>query len=243
MDHRPYIRKTETADTAVLMIHGIMGTPRHFDGFLPLIPESWDIYNILLDGHGKTVKDFNATSMEKWKAQVQAYFRELSSRYEKIWVIAHSMGTLLSMEAAQLYPEKLMGMIFLAPPLKIRMRPVMVKYSAKVIFGSIDAGKTREAAVARGNSIAPEKKVWRYLGNIPRLLELIRLSHHCRKLAVDVPCVAFLSGKDELVAVSSGKYLPGCETVLLPKSGHFYYTPEEWKTLADRTQEFFRKNM
>lgn len=27
MDHRPYIRKTEHADTAVLMIHGIMGKP------------------------------------------------------------------------------------------------------------------------------------------------------------------------------------------------------------------------
>ena len=39
MDHRPYIRKTEYADTAVLMIHGIMGTPRHFDGFLEVIPE------------------------------------------------------------------------------------------------------------------------------------------------------------------------------------------------------------
>ena len=86
-------------------------------------------------------------------------------------------------------------------------------------------------------------RVWRYLGNIPRLLELLRLSYHCRKLAVDVPCVAFLSGKDELVSVSSGKYLPGCETIILPQSGHFYHTPEEWQILADKTQEFVRKNM
>ena len=240
MNHNPYIRRTECADTAVLMIHGIMGTPRHFDGFLEMIPQNWDVYNILLDGHGKTVRDFNATSMEKWKDQVQAYFRELSSRYERIFVIAHSMGTLLSMEAAQLYPEKLMGMIFLAPPLKIQMRPVMVKYSAKVIFGCIDAGKTREAAVARATSIAPEKKVWRYLGNIPRLLELLQLSGRCRSLPVQVPCLVFLSGKDELVAVSSGKYLPGCETILLPQSGHFYYTPEEWQIIAERTREFLQ---
>ena len=240
MDHRPYIRKTEYAHTAVLMIHGIMGTPRHFDGFLPLIPENWDVYNILLDGHGKTVRDFNATSMEKWKDQVQAYFRELSSRYEKIFVIAHSMGTLLSMEAAQLYPQKLMGMIFLAPPLKVFVRPVMVKYSAKVIFGGIDTGKTREAAVAQATSVVPEKRVWRYLGHIPRLVELLQLSSRCRSLPVQVPCLVFLSGKDELVAVSSGKYLPGCETILLPQSGHFYYTPEEWQIIAEKTQNFLQ---
>ena len=240
MDHRPYIRKTETADTAVLMIHGIMGTPRHFDGFLPLIPESWDIYNILLEGHGKTVRDFNRASMGIWQNQVQQYFRELSGRYEKIYVIAHSMGTLLSMEAAQLYPEKLEKLIFLAPPMKICMRPVMVKYSAKVIFRGIDASKEREVAVARGNSIAPETRVWRYVGNIPRLLELIRLSHRCRKLAVKQPCLVFLSGKDELVSVSSGNYLCGCQQVILPQSGHFYYTPEEWETLAQKTIEFLQ---
>lgn len=241
MDHSPYIRKTDRADTAVLMIHGIMGTPRHFDGLLPLIPENWDIYNILLDGHGKTVRDFNETSMKKWKAQVQGYFRELSSRYEKIFVIAHSMGTLLSMEAARLHPERLEKMIFLAPPMKIFMRPVMVKYSAKVIFGCINESKPREAAVARGNSIAPEKRVWRYLGNIPRLLELLGLSRRCRKLPVTVPCLVFLSGKDELIPVSSGKYLPGCEQVILPRSGHFYYTPEEWEIIADKARDFLKK--
>lgn len=239
MEHSAYIRKNRSADTVVLMIHGIMGTPRHFDGFLPLIPESWDIYNILLEGHGKTVKDFNAASMAAWKAQVQAYFRELSGIYDRLFVIAHSMGTLLAMEAAQLYPEKLEKMIFLAPPLKIAMRPVMVKYSVKEIFGRIDPNMPREAAVSRGNSITPDKRVWRYLGNVPRLLELLRLGRHCRQIPVQVPCLVFLSGKDELIPTSSGDYLTGCELCVLPESGHFYYTPKEWKIIAQKTAGFF----
>jgi len=238
MDHSPYIRITDSADTAVLMIHGIMGTPRHFDGFLPLIPANWDVYNILLEGHGKTVRDFNAASMKAWKAQVQGWFRELSSRYDRLIVIAHSMGTLLSMEAAQLYPQKLAKMIFLAPPLRIFMRPVMIKYTCKEIFGLIDTKNAREAAVSCGNSIAPEKRVWRYLGNIPRLLELLQQGRCCRKIPVQVPCLVFLSGKDELIPVSSGKYLTNCEKIFLPESGHFYYTPEEWKIIAQKTEEF-----
>lgn len=240
MDHSPYIRKTKAADTAVLMIHGIMGTPRHFDGFLPLIPENWDIYNILLDGHGKTVRDFNRTSMKKWQAQVQNHFREMSSRYERIFVIAHSLGTLLAMEAARQYPEKVERMIFLAPPLKIFMRPVMVKYSLKEIFGRIDEKNPREGAVSRGNSIRSEKRVWQYLGNVPRLLELLQFSNRCRKIPAQVPCLVFLSGKDELIPVSAGKYLPGCETVILPQSGHFYYPPEDWAIITQKTKEFLQ---
>lgn len=240
MDHSPYIRKTRSADTAVLMIHGIMGTPRHFDSFLPLIPESWDVYNILLEGHGKSVRDFNAASMAGWQTQVQGWFRELSSRYDRLIVIAHSMGTLLAMEAARLYPDKLERMVFLAPPLKIFMRPVMVKYSVKEILGRIDEKNLREAAVSRGNSIRPEKRVWQYLGNVPRLLELLQFSSRCRKIPVQVPCLVFLSGKDELIPVSAGKYLPGCETVILPQSGHFYYTPEEWTVTAQKTEAFLQ---
>lgn len=240
MDHSPYFRKMNSADTAVLMLHGIMGTPRHFDSFLPLIPESWDVYNILLEGHGKSVRDFNAASMAGWQAQVQGCFRELSNRYDHLIVIAHSMGTLLAMEAARLYPEKLDRMVFLAPPLKIFMRPVMVKYAFKEIFGSIDRGNLREAAVSRGNSIAPESRVWHYLGNIPRLLELLHMGRKCRKLPVKVPCLVFLSGKDELIPVSSGNYLPECQKIILPESGHFYYTPEEWEIIARKTKEFLQ---
>lgn len=240
MEHTPYIRKADSADTAVLMIHGIMGTPRHFDAFLPLIPENWDVYNILLDGHGKTLRDFNAASMARWKEQVQGYFRELSGSYERLVVVGHSMGTLLAMEAARLYPQKLDRMLFLAPPLKIFMRPVMVKYSFKEIFGLIDENDPREAAVSKGNSIAPDRWVWRYLGSISRLLELLQLGKQCRKIPVRVPCLVFLSGKDELIPVSSGKFLPGCRKCILPESGHFYYTPEDWGNIVRETKEFLQ---
>lgn len=68
--HEEYIRKIPGSKMAVLMIHGIAGTPDHFKPFVSLFPDDWSVYNILLDGHGGGVKDFSATSMEKWKKQV-----------------------------------------------------------------------------------------------------------------------------------------------------------------------------
>ena len=68
MDHSEYIR-VNSSETAVLMIHGIAGTPAHFRELIPVIPEDWAVYNILLDGHGKNVEDFGRSSMQKWKDQ------------------------------------------------------------------------------------------------------------------------------------------------------------------------------
>ena len=63
MNHDEYIREVDGAKTAVLMIHGIFGTPRHFDDIVNLAPKDWSVYNILLDGHGKGVREFSASSI------------------------------------------------------------------------------------------------------------------------------------------------------------------------------------
>ena len=70
--HRTYARIVPGAGTAVLMVHGIVGTPRHFDWLIPEFDETWSVYNILLDGHGGSVDDFAETSMKKWKEQVHS---------------------------------------------------------------------------------------------------------------------------------------------------------------------------
>ena len=70
MEHKEYINIQEDATTAILYIHGIVGTPNHFNDFMPLIPKTFSVYNLLLDGHGKGVKDFSKTSMETWETQV-----------------------------------------------------------------------------------------------------------------------------------------------------------------------------
>ena len=98
MKHHEYIKVVDGGNTAVLMIHGIFGTPRHFDDIVDLVPQEWSVYNILLDGHGKGVKDFAHTSMDKWKQQVDKMMAELYDKYDNIYLIGHSMGTLLSLD-------------------------------------------------------------------------------------------------------------------------------------------------
>lgn len=80
-DHKEYIRRVPGADAAVVFIHGILGSPDHFDRFVTLAPEGWSVFNLLLDGHGRMAEDFARSSMRKWEAQVASLMDTLCARH------------------------------------------------------------------------------------------------------------------------------------------------------------------
>ncbi len=136
MSYETYIRHA-SGDTAILFVHGIMGSPMHFERFIPQVPDEYGIYNILLDGHGGSVREFSKTSMKKWKKQVDEAVGFLLKRYDKIFIVAHSMGTFFAMDAAVKYSGRVKGLLLLQMPLKIGVKPFAVKCSLKVLFGFI----------------------------------------------------------------------------------------------------------
>ena len=80
MKHDEVKRIIPGARTAVLLIHGICGTPNHFVGGIPLmewIPSDWSIYNLLLPGHGGTVEDFAKSSLKQWRCSARRAFCSL----------------------------------------------------------------------------------------------------------------------------------------------------------------------
>ena len=86
----------QNADTAILFIHGILGKPDYFNPFLPLVPAGWTVKNILLKGHGGSVRDLAAASMAEWKQQVHEALSHLRADHAHVYIAAHSMGTLFA---------------------------------------------------------------------------------------------------------------------------------------------------
>ena len=115
MNHEPYFREGP-GKTAVLLIHGIAGSPGHFRDLVPIIPQTFAVSNILLDGHNGTVRDFSSSSMEKWKTQFRNTLQNLCERYENVVIVAHSMGTLFAIQAAIERPEKIPHLFLLNVP-------------------------------------------------------------------------------------------------------------------------------
>lgn len=241
MQYEPYIRPVEGAKTAALFIHGIVGSPAHFKDLLPQIPEDWSVYNILLDGHGKGVEEFAHTSMEKWKAQVSNVLTQLLATHERVFIVAHSMGTLLAIEEAVRRPGKVCGLFLLAVPLVFRVRLTAALGSVQAALGVAKIGSMAEQMLNdSGVHLSPQLRS--YLKWLPRFAELTKeaLRTHVLLDLISVPCRAFQSGKDELVGQTSTELLkkqPGILTQVLENSGHFSYSPADLILLQDALKE------
>ena len=236
MDAKEIIRMVDGSDTAVLMIHGIVGTPAHFNDLVPLIPEDWSLCNLLLDGHGKGVREFGASSMKKWKAQVFSRLEELLANHRHVLIVAHSMGTLFAVRAAIDRPERIAGLFLLNVPMRVHLPPRTVLASLKNALGLVRPGDQTAMDMKRGCGVELTPCLWRYLPWALRFVELLREIAAVRGILpkLTVPALVFHSRRDELVSNRTLKDLRGhpCLTVsLLPRSGHFQYEARDLQML------------
>lgn len=243
MDAKEYVRIAEGSDTAVLLVHGIVGTPAHFKEFLPLIPDEWSVCNLLLDGHGQGVWEFGASSMAKWKTQVFARLEELLARHERVLIVAHSMGTLFAIRAAVQYPDRIAGLFLLNVPMRVHLPPATILAALKNALGLVKEGDGTAWAMKNGCGVRLTPYLWKYLPWIPRYLELLREICDTRALLpqLTIPARTFHSQKDELVSNRAPGDLqghPSIVTVMLPDSGHFAYEGEDLRLLQANFTEW-----
>ena len=243
MTHEAYKRMVPGADTAVLFLHGIVGTPNHFRDLIrlvELVPENWSVSNILLDGHGGTAADFAASSMAQWKETVRRAFEELADKHEQVVVVGHSMGTLFSVQLALEHPEKIPFLFLLAVPMRPGVRLTMMRDSLLMVFGKLKP----DHVLWKAAGVSTTRRLWKYLGWLPRFLELFREINRTERVLPElrVPCVAWQSQKDELVRNAARKVLVGSsvmEVHNLMNSTHFYYDPKD----REQVQQDFMKRI
>lgn len=242
MPHQPYKRMVAGADTAILFVHGIVGTPDQFLPLIPLVPDNWSCINLLLPGHGGSVSDFSHSSMAAWRQYVADEVNALCARHRRILLVGHSMGTLFCIDEAMRRSENVQGLFLLACPLYPQLTPSATKQSLQVAFG-IQGRSEAARAAHHACSVRATWKLWEYLGWIPRYLELFDAARQGRQQIgqVAVPTVAVQSAKDELVARRSEQVLQAAPAVtlhVLPSARHFYYPPRDLELLQQHFQKF-----
>lgn len=242
IEHKPFFREGN-GKCGVLFIHGILGTPNHFRDFLPLVPEDFTVCNILLDGHGKTVRDFSESSLAIWRRQADRAAERLCSRCERVIIVAHSMGTLFAIEQAIKRPDRVKSLFLLDVPLFPAVKPAAAFTAWKVLFDRIRADDPWGAAARDCFSMVPDRRLWLYLAWLPRYIELFAQMSIVRDLLprLAVPTAAFQAGKDELVARRATLRLLRAQdsvtTRVLTRSGHFYIEKTDKEILLGAFQK------
>lgn len=243
MKHREFFRSEPRSDSAVLLIHGIVGTPNHFVTPIPLmdrIPRDCSVHNLLLPGHGGSVEDFSASSMKEWFLAARNAFLVLAETHERVYIAAHSMGTLFALDLAVEFPEKIPMLYLFAVPMRPHLTPTAMNSTLRLALGKLRPGYPEEA-IRKACGTAPTWKLWRYIPWIPRFLELLRKIHETQRKLKDltVPTVAYQSVHDELVSGASEKVLRKCPVIdvrFLENSTHFHYSDGDLERIFS---EFF----
>jgi len=244
--HEEYIRKIPGSKMAVLMIHGIVGSSNHFKPFVSLFPDDWSVYNILLDGHGGCVKDFAATSMEKWKNQVFSRLEEILENSDRVMILGHSMGCLFAVQAAVRYPDRVAQLFLLSIPLRLRIPISTVMATMRIAFGKVRPQDTVALAMQADGGVALEKGFWKYIPWTPRFIELLLEMRRTERLLprLTVPTEVYHGMHDELVGEGSCKMLEKhtqARCVRLPDSGHFRYGGEDLPLLKRNLEKLIKK--
>lgn len=235
--HEPFRRLVPGADKAVLLVHGIVSTPRFFDDFVAIVPPDWSVHSVLLPGHGGTVKEFGRHGAKEWTAHVHACLEELRRTHRQVYLVGHSLGTLLCIREAVRDEAGIAGMLLLCVPLRIWAKP-----SALLGNALIGLGCKREAGRNASYGIEADWRIWRYARWIPRYLELFAESAAARGevARMKVPAIAFMARKDELVSLRGVKALTGCKAVdirYLPDSSHHEFAPADKAVLQSALRE------
>lgn len=223
------------ADTVVLCVHGIQGSPGQFDWLAKSIPNQIDYLCILLPGHGETTKEFSAVGWREWLDYVVGVYKDLSSRYSRIIYVGHSMGCLLGILAAT---EMVTwdSMLLLACPLELR--PTIRYFSNNLkSLGKPDFSDPFVCAAWSANSVRANS-AFSYLCCLKPYLGLLRLIHMTKATLnkINVPMTVLHSENDEIVSAKSLQLFSNCTSAtigILPGSGHFYYTPESCEIVVD----------
>ena len=226
----------------MLFLHGILGTPRHFDFLLSLVPEDWSLWTLLLPGHGGTCGDFSRSSMSEWSEAVEKALAELRECHDRIFIAAHSMGTLLAVRACAKNADKIAGIFALAMPLKIGFTARAARASLHVCYRPPRSDTAHQRATREATSITLSKNPFSYLGWLPRFLELFALSREIRMEIprLSPPCIAIQSAQDELVSIRSLGFTGKAKSILLPDSSHYLYSDKDMQTIKNEFKKFIR---
>lgn len=236
MKHQEYKRIVKNSKTAVLFIHGIIGSPHQFRDLIPLVPESFSIHNMLLPGHGGDTRSFGKASMKQWEDATEKALLSLAATCENIIVVGHSMGTLLAITLALKHPDKIKLLFLQAVPLFPMPRYQAFQVAHAILYKDESKYTKIEAQARDAYSITPDRDLTQYKGWYKRYIELFKKAREIRlRLGeITVPCIAIQSRQDELVSNRSEETLRNFDNILtysLANSAHYIYSKEDKETM------------
>lgn len=242
--HEAVYKELEGAEKLIVFIHGFMGSP---DQFLYLADAVYNrgcsYLSILLPGHGVSSREFSKFGARDWQQHVQSELLKVRDRYSKIYLVGHSMGGLISLNASLLTDNKIAGVFLLSTPLKINYTAQSIKLRLKLLLYKKDhkvksAYLKATSIINSGSFINPL-----YLKPLIHFYKLVGITKKNLE-EVFVPVCIVHSKYDETTSFKSSALLyEGLSNtkrtvIKLQNSWHAFFTDDEREVICNALLDF-----
>ena len=240
---------------ALLFVHGFADTPILWSPMVDHINSKTDGFTcraMRMPGAGEPLQASRRVALDQWRQAVDHEIASLRKDHAKVWLIAHSMGATISIDATLRNPGTVQGLILLAPLIRVssaktyRIPPeVGFRVAEKVfllspVFESMFEWKPS----------MPENPSFTYIKDrfspfqvYTNLFALTR-SNRTKANKIAIPVFAALSKFDRVVDSAAAaawlEALSGKKEVRWTETGHVIHMDPGWQALTDDICDFIK---
>lgn len=196
--------------------------------------------SILLPGHNCGAREFwREGRADKWYDCVKAELDRCVERYDKIYLVGHSMGCLLSLCMCAEYGERITGALLICPALKINYLNRAANQTRRRVM-RYAADNPIRATYRDARGVTGLRKSL-YTACLRPCIEFLKIQKRAKKCLPSVKndITAILSRRDETVSFKSADALKAglCNAnlteIVLEESYHVYF-PEDERAVVER---------
>jgi carboxylesterase len=185
----------------VLLVHGFTATTAEVRPLARTLAENgYTVAAPLLPGHMTRPEDANRYHRQDWLGAIEAVYRQLSARCERIVVGGESLGGLLALQFAATHPE-VAAILTYAPAVKLnlgRSRQIAMRLAAQ-FSPYVNKNQVEDGLLWQGYTVYP----------LAAGLELFRLQKEVRRQLPQIrqPLLIVQGRRDSAVSADAPDYL------------------------------------
>ncbi len=242
--HAPFYHQ-RGSNIGVLCIHGLFGSPNQFCDIAEVIGNlGYDCKALLLPGHGGTCQDFAKSTYKQWKTYAQKEIRQMQQKYDKLYLVGHSMGSLFCLDFAD--EMQVDGIILINTPMRVSITARKFVMCAEVVLTSKTIADRFDEGEGKSVYSVDNGRWFEYIPWIIPMLGIYRLIFETKLNLPNIttPTLIFQSKRDDTVSYKSiyqfKKHMKSDNTkiVLLAESNHAYFTKRDLNVMKRLVHKF-----